>query len=82
MIIEITADTVVWFIALMLAAISALLFLVLMALRILVATINVQMAALTKKIPKFGGGGGDSGGEPAGLGGLLQMGMGLLGGGT
>lgn len=70
MIIEISADTVVWFIAVMLVVVSVLLFFVLMALRIVALVIQRELSELRKKIPKLGGGGpnGEGGG-----GGILDM---------
>lgn len=78
MIIEISADTVVWFIAVMLVVLCALLFFILMAIRILAMVIQENVAKISKKIPNLGGGGNGGGGGPMDmLGGLF----GMLGGG-
>jgi len=70
MIIEISADTVVWYIAIMLTILSFLGFFILMALRVLTAVLMTELQGLRKKIPSMGGGGGggDGGG---GLGSML-----------
>ncbi len=81
MIINISADTVVWYIAIMLTVLSVLLFLILMALRVATAVINLRLTELQKKIPRFGGGADVRDGEAGGMGGLLQIVGGLFGGG-
>lgn len=78
MIIQITADTVVWFIAIMLVVLCVLLFMAIMALRVLAGVVNYQMTELRKRIPKgFGGGGKEGeGGAP----GIMDIVGGLAGG--
>lgn len=80
MIINISADTVVWFIAVMLVVLSVLLFFTLMAIRALAFIIQTQSESLKRKIPNLGGG-GDGGAEMGGLGGVMQLVSGLFGGG-
>jgi len=77
-IIEISADAVVWYIAVLLSVLSVLLFFTLMAIRVLTGVLYTELQALKKKIPSLGGGG--AGGD-GGMGGILNIFGGLFGGG-